>query len=100
MIFFAARIAQPIRLDAQQHVQYLLHTALRAAIEMAFNPSITERDDVPKWIRGSLYGRGSLLLASSGFATSSSAIFGRRQPYLFERKIPYVIELPKCPQYS
>lgn len=72
--------------------------ALHNAVEMAFSPLIINRDDILEWIRCSLSRGGFPLLSWLRIATSSSARFGHRQAYLFERKIPYVIELSKCPR--
>jgi hypothetical protein len=58
---------------------------------MALDPVIINRDDIPKRTRCKLSHGGSFLLSSLRLATTSSARFQAASPYLFVRKIPYVI---------
>jgi hypothetical protein len=58
---------------------------------VALDPLIINRDDIPKRTRCNLNHGSSFLLSWLRLATTSSARFGAAGPYLFVRKILYVI---------
>jgi hypothetical protein len=73
-----------IRLGIQQRVQRLHHAAPNHAIEVTLDALIINRDDLVQ-TQCILSHGGLLLLTWLRLATSSSARFGGRQPYLFDR---------------
>jgi hypothetical protein len=65
---------------------------------MALDPLIINRDDIPKRTRRSLNHGGSFLLSWLRFSHHQFSQIRGRQPYLFVRKIPYVIRFIDSPQ--
>ena len=86
-------VAQPIRLRIQKRVQRLLHAAPHHPVEVVLDPLIVDRDDVVQRTRCSLGHGGSFSAHLVAFSHLQVSQIRGRQPYLFVRKILYVIDL-------
>jgi hypothetical protein len=84
-------VAQPIRLRIQKRVQGLLHDAPHHPVEVVLDPLIVDRDDVAQRTRCSLGHGGSFSAHLVAFSHLQVSQIRSRQPYLFVRKILYVI---------
>src|SRR5262245_7827798 len=76
-------------------VQRLLHASSHDLVDVVLDPLVVNRNDIVQRSRCNLGHGGSFSLPWLRLATSSSARFGGRQPYLNVRK--YVIPPPITP---